>query len=346
MVLDSVPDIDLLHYLPRFLDGLFNMLKDTTKDIRLEAETCLAEFLSEIKEAAKGSKTVDFGNMVRILIAHCISKDEFTRQTAIEWATEFVNIGKDVLLPYTAQLLGAVLPCVSHGVPVIEEVAKKANNALLNLITSTSSEVPINDILKTVTFQFLNQCVPTRLAALHWVSVLHSKTPNQLKNFVDELFPALLKTLSDESDEVVRLDLEVMAKISSLDETYFNRLMNNIINLFSTDRQLLEKRGSLIIRQLSLFISPEKIYVSFARILETEEDPEFATLMIQTLNLILLTSPELYEVRTSLKNLLKSSSSSKDLFTTLYRSWSHNPAATFSLCLLAQLYEHASVFTI
>ena len=67
-------DIDLLSYLPRFLDGLFNMLKDSTKDIRLEAETCLAEFLEEIKEATKINKEVDFGSMVKILITHCISK--------------------------------------------------------------------------------------------------------------------------------------------------------------------------------------------------------------------------------------------------------------------------------
>jgi hypothetical protein len=30
------------------------------------------------------------------------------------------------------------------------------------------------------------------------------------------------------------------------------------------------------------------------------------------------------------------------LFTALYRSWCHNPVAVFSLCLLAQAYEHAS----
>jgi vacuole morphology and inheritance protein 14 len=30
------------------------------------------------------------------------------------------------------------------------------------------------------------------------------------------------------------------------------------------------------------------------------------------------------------------------LFTTLYRCWSHNPVSVFSLCLLAQAYEHAS----
>jgi vacuole morphology and inheritance protein 14 len=30
-VLDSVPDIDLLRYLPQLLDGLFNMLQDTVR---------------------------------------------------------------------------------------------------------------------------------------------------------------------------------------------------------------------------------------------------------------------------------------------------------------------------
>jgi len=32
----------------------------------------------------------------------------------------------------------------------------------------------------------------------------------------------------------------------------------------------------------------------------------------------------------------------RDLFIALYKSWSHNPVATFSLCLLAQAYELAS----
>lgn len=33
-MLNSVPDIDLLVHLPKFLDGLFNMMKDPNKDIR------------------------------------------------------------------------------------------------------------------------------------------------------------------------------------------------------------------------------------------------------------------------------------------------------------------------
>jgi hypothetical protein len=65
--------------------------------------------------------------------------------------------------------------------------------------------------------------------------------------------------------------------------------------------------------------------------------------MIQTLNLILLTSSELSEARSALKSLKQSSSTqqqqqqqisnqqqqAKHLFTTLYKSWSHNPTGSF-----------------
>lgn len=47
--------------------------------------------------------------------------------------------------------------------------------------------------------------------------------------------------------------------------------MNNLIELFATDRYLLEHKGSLIIRQLSLFISPERMYLLLAKILENQE---------------------------------------------------------------------------
>ena len=47
--------------------------------------------------------------------------------------------------------------------------------------------------------------------------------------------------------------------------------MMNLLELFSTDRTLLETRGSLIIRQLCLNLNTERIYRTFAEILEKEE---------------------------------------------------------------------------
>lgn len=88
----------------------------------------------------------------------------------------------------------------------------------------------------------------------------------------DGTFPALLKTLSDSSDEVIKHDLLLLAQIStSSEENYFKSFMVNLLELFSTDRRLLDHRGSLIIRQLCLNLNTERIYRALAEILEKEE---------------------------------------------------------------------------
>lgn len=110
---------------------------------------------------------------------------------------------------------------------------------------------------------------------------------------------------------------------------------------------------------------------------------EFTSLMVQTLNLILLTAPELSPLRKALQNrcyktselLLyitfiilyniytyiqnkyavvyyseqnfihtysfqaRASEQEKQTFSSLFFCWSHNPVATFGLCLLAQCYD-------
>ena len=44
-VLDAVPDINMLDYLPDFLEGLFNMLSDGNREIKQSADNALSEFL-------------------------------------------------------------------------------------------------------------------------------------------------------------------------------------------------------------------------------------------------------------------------------------------------------------
>lgn len=50
-------------------------------------------------------------------------------------------------------------------------------------------------------------------------------------------------------------------------------------------------------------MNSEDIYKTLAEILLDESDLKFASLMVEQLNVILLTSSELYELRTSLKDL-------------------------------------------
>ena len=94
---------------------------------------------------------------------------------------------------------------------------------------------------------------------------------------------------------VCLLCVQVLARIC-LTESEFQRVLTNIIDLFTADGRLLEARGSLIIRKLCVLLNAKSIYMALADILQSRGDLEFVPLMVQTLNLILLTAAELEEV--------------------------------------------------
>ena len=72
--------------------------------------------------------------------------------------------------------------------------------------------------------------------------------------------------------QVVKHDLQLLAQISaSSEDFYFMSFMKNVLELFSTDRRLLESRGSLIIRQLCLHLNAERIFRTIAEILEKDD---------------------------------------------------------------------------
>ncbi len=445
-VLESVPDINLLDYLPEILDGLFQILGDNSKEIRRMCEVVLGEFLKEIK---KTPSSVKFAEMANILVIHCQVADEtkltndLIQLTAMTWMREFIQLAGRVVLPYSSGILTAVLPCLSYDdrKKNTKEAASACNHSLMKLVTpeddgdedeekngSTGSpsredgqpkmEADSNDMLnasqESVGFSNISFFTPasadrpqvtldldgivqvldrhlhdsstgmmTRIAVLKWLYHLYIKTPRKMFRHTDSLFPMLLKTLSDESDEVILKDLEVLAEIASSPagqtdqvgstdnklelkvpesakpaqqpstgskavdsspstpsmNSYFYKFMINLLKRFSLERKLLENRGAFIIRQLCLLLHAENIFHSMADILLKEEDLKFASTMVQTLNTILLTSAELFQLRNQLKDLRTQESCA--LFCCLYRSWCHNPVATVSLCFLTQNYKHA-----
>ncbi|XP_066569766.1 protein VAC14 homolog [Amia ocellicauda] len=445
LVLESVPDINLLDYLPEILDGLFQILGDGSKEIRRTCEVVLGEFLKEIK---KNPSSVKFAEMANILVIHCQGPDEskltndLIQLTAMTWMREFIQLAGRVVLPYSSGILTAVLPCLSYDdrKKSTKEAASACNHSLMKLVTpeddeeeaapptetQTQEDSPpkTQDILDnslnasqdSVGFSNISFFAPTstdrpqvtldldgivqvldrhlhdsstgmmtRIAVLKWLYHLYIKTPRKMFCHTDSLFPMLLKTLSDESDEVILKDLEVLAEIASSPagqtdvpgscdnfdskselqvpasaktahpgtgskgtdcspstpsmNSYFYKFMINLLKRFSMERKLLEMRGAFIIRQLCLLLNAENIFHSMADILLKEEDLKFASTMVQTLNTILLTSAELFQLRNQLKDLHTQESCA--LFCCLYRSWCHNPVATVSLCFLTQNYKHA-----
>ncbi|XP_075290237.1 hydrocephalus-inducing protein homolog isoform X3 [Opisthocomus hoazin] len=444
LVLESVPDINLLDYLPEILDGLFQILGDNSKEIRKMCEVALGEFLKEIK---KNPCSVKFAEMANILVIHCQAADDLIQLSAMCWMREFIQLAGRVMLPYSSGILTAVLPCLSYDdrKKNIKEVANVCNQSLMKLVipeddemdeakqwmtlpaeptseealskpeaassgslevsgdstfssssvfTITSSEriqvtLNLDGIVQVLDCHLHDTSIGmmTRIAVLKWLYHLYIKTPRKMFRHTDSLFPILLRTLSDESDEVILKDLEVLAEIASSPagqteghgpsdssdaqpgplelhvparagqlsnsgtkglecspstptmNSYFYKFMINLLKRFSSERKLLEMRGAFIIRQLCLLLNAENIFHSMADILLREEDLKFASTMVHTLNTILLTSSELFQLRNQLKDL--KTPESRNLFCCLYRSWCHNPVTTVSLCFLTQNYKHA-----
>jgi hypothetical protein len=110
------------------------------------------------------------------------------------------------------------------------------------------------------------------------------------------------------------------------EDAKFSSFMVHLIKLFATDRRLLETRGNLIIRQLCLSLSAERIYRTLADCLERDEDVEFASIMVQNLNNNLITAPELADLRKRLRNLdsrVRCTRMAKVLSLTLRTGWSN-----------------------
>ncbi|XP_025031566.1 protein VAC14 homolog isoform X2 [Python bivittatus] len=282
LVLESVPDINLLDYLPEILDGLFQILGDNSKEIRKMCEVALGEFLKEIK---KTPASVKFAEMANILVIHCQASGclDASSESDFSSASIFVPAGME-------------RSCVTLNLDGIVQVLD------CHLHDSTTGMM-------------------TRIAVLKWLYHLYIKTPRKMFRHTDSLFPILLKTLSDDSDEVILKDLEVLAEIASspagqvegrglpegsgprveqLDlplpssakssqavptgaksmgcspstptmNSYFYQFMINLLKRFSSERKLLETRGAFIIRsaQTTSSLASEWFFLHVSLLLES-----------------------------------------------------------------------------
>lgn len=58
VLLDSIPDLELVTFLPEFLAGLLKFLGDQNQDVRTSTQSCLDKFLNEIKRISRVKKGI------------------------------------------------------------------------------------------------------------------------------------------------------------------------------------------------------------------------------------------------------------------------------------------------
>ncbi|KAJ1662969.1 hypothetical protein EV178_005423 [Coemansia sp. RSA 1646] len=406
-VLDSVPGLDVIGYLPEFLDGLLRFLSDPNDDVRNKTQSLLGELLNEMTECvelqhmddAEGTRTsgqsggtygyrvhasgrftspstvglpdelrmaarrkrireeradnvallvpgaqvaIEFARVIEILVPHLESNDLEIQGTALGWVYQLTWLCPHTVVHHVPRLVNAVLPSVSHPMATHRHTAEDVNMRLHQLVRDAAAptrhskdaaiEEPLNyDHAATAIMELFAKNVhePTKIAGMQWLLLLHGKAPWRILTPEDMSFPVLLKMLSDSSEQVVRLDLELFAQISlssyggeeekeeeeeeekeeerAEDEkrqhAYLRRFLSSLLQMFATDRVLLETRAALMVRQLCAVLDPQLVFCMIAEQLCEEEraDLEFISVMVQHLSWILVTAPETESLRLILR---------------------------------------------
>lgn len=245
---------DILQFVPRLLSQVLPALSSGSDQVRQAANRVNSSLMQYIVSLADEA-TQDEPRLSQPTRMSAVSpKDAEERRSSTPTGPKFPSGNNDV-----------------------RKHSRPASRVALTPRTASPAQSPSSGLdyaaaVSALTLQFLNENEATRVAALAWLIMLHRKAPRKVLAFHDGTFPALLKTLSDPAEAVVTRDLQLLSQISrNSEDGYFTSFMENLLQLFSTDRKLLEVRGNLIIRQLCMNLSPERIYRRLADCLEKEE---------------------------------------------------------------------------
>uniref|UniRef100_A0A5S6QCP8 Protein VAC14 homolog n=1 Tax=Trichuris muris TaxID=70415 RepID=A0A5S6QCP8_TRIMR len=368
--LQAQPNINLVHYLNQILDGLFQILTEPTPRIRELCELVMGEFLRCI---ILNPENADLEHMVNVLVVQAQSQDDFAKYIALTWLIQFLDVDSKRMFRYAPGYLMAILPCLSceGDQENIREVSQETNAALMRLVSEeVDQSETVLDLAAIVNLfeRSLSQgAVRTKIAALEWIDHLYQVIPVRFFAYMEELFHSLLQLLSDPSDEVVSCDVRVLSHLCSgknrqcaaasptgisgeasavllaTVSPYFINFMKSLLNEFRSASDFLSERGTFIIRQLCVVLDAEDVFRTLAVLLNAEADMAFATRVVQVLNSILLTAPELSGLRCKLKETFANpTDESVQLFTCLYRCWAYQPIALLALCLISKSYSHAA----
>src|SRR5690606_25666926 len=107
------------------------------------------------------------------------------REHALNWIYKFHVIGKEQLLPYNADFLGAIFPSISHKWESIRKAAGQANKMLMQLIKHTNENIDYGKLINVIKIELDKYSVPTRIAALHWLHMLLNKDFQQVIKYID-----------------------------------------------------------------------------------------------------------------------------------------------------------------
>lgn len=358
LLLDTLPNLGLVKYLPQFLHSLLLMLSDSSKEVRQKADACLSYFLHKAIEQAEFPSDW-LTNCMNILILECqpttISfcrnegedhADKFVlgRLTALTWINELAQVTRFQVFP---ELIDVALICLEDSDTSIKSKSRELNFNLHGIIGKYSShcvsgkeDVGVRSFLEVVESHLQSKNPVIRIAAVEWIISLIRTWTNEMSNETQLLLylSNLTLTLMDESDEVCELSVRALSMIALVDEHRFHLIFEHLFLAFCKDRRLLQQRSRAIILMLVKAIDALRVYKVLSHLIASAEEKYFesATLLVQTLNTLLLTSAELKRMK---NELYDSFTEAPETFYFLYKAWCFDPISSVCICIVFRLYE-------
>lgn len=283
---------------------------------------------------------LDFPKIIEILVNNLTSSENEIQNVVLKWINVCLNIEPKGFIPFLSKLLTVLLKLLNESDMTLCEMVQTVNQKLILLTQDAeiaSEGIKYGPIVNTLTLHFLDSNAITKEACLDWLILIHHKDPAQLLEHYDSTFLTLLKALSDKDERLVSKSLDLLRLLCDTSaDNYFKKFITNLLALFKSNEKLLKTKANYIIRQLCLKLSAERVYKIISIMLDGNDDIVFTRMIIQILSSNLVTANELSKLRNTLKK-----GEDWPCFSTLFKTWSHNPISLLALCLISENYELA-----
>lgn len=354
-LLDSLPHADrhLLAAVPSMLPAMLEYLDDSDFQVKQAAEKLLSQLADDI---AANTTSTDISKVAATLADQLISprdgmdSDQIddnnggaARATALRWLKILVGVAPVEVSNNAPQLLRACLKCLDRSHQTTHVFALQLNEALLcskELLACAN----IANMVEAAALSLDTLQETAQLESLKWIEMLLHRSKGETESKIPStVVSALCESLSSTSERVVIQAALVLGIISNSD---LSVVFRSIVNAFRgvSGAKLLQRRGASIVEQLCQVLGSKLVFVSFVKLLEVEEDVDFARMLAQAFGLVLLTSPPLQELRDDLTLSVPSGGSEKryQLFVDLFPGLCHSIASVMSLTLLSGAYKLAA----
>ena len=197
-LLDTIPDLELVFYLPDFLGGLFKFLGDPNRDVSVATQGLLERFLTEIKKIARikrglADRRTQSAEDDRLTsqVGSSASADGSSNDNAIADSED----GADHEHPSSNDYNGDWIP----GQDVQVDHAKILEILLLFVDVSSNKDSTPLVRMEGLTRQKEEEI---SIVALRWIDSFFEISPEDILQFVPRLLSQVLPALSAQSDHV------------------------------------------------------------------------------------------------------------------------------------------------